>query len=348
LKADNADDAAEGYISVENGVITVTSGGDAIQAATDVMITDGKISLTSGGGSSGVIYASTSAKGIKANVSVTIDGGTFTIDSADDAVHSNDKITINGGSFAISTGDDGFHADTSLEVNGGTIDITESYEGMESAVITINDGDIHITSSDDGLNAAGGNDGSGMDPGPGRPGRDGFMESGDYYLYINGGYIVIDSGGDGMDINGGIEMTGGYVIINGPTSNMNGALDYYSSFKITGGFLVAVGSSGMAEAPGTSSTQYSFLLNFRSSISAGTLINLQTSDGTVIFSFKPTKAYQSIVFSSSTLTAGTTYDVYLGGSSTGTATDGLYLSGTYTPGTKYGSFILSSIVTRLY
>lgn len=345
VKSDNDADAEEGYVTVEAGVINVVSDGDAIQATTDVTVTGGKITLTSGGGSNGVVYSGTSAKGIKANVSVTINGGTFTLDSADDAVHSNDEITINGGTFDISTGDDGIHADTSLEVNGGTIDITESYEGIESATITINDGDIDITSSDDGINTAGGNDGSGMEQRGGR-GQDGFTESGNYNLYINGGYILIDSDGDGVDANGAVTMTDGYVIINGPTSNMNGALDHVS-FKITGGVLLAVGSSGMAQAPSTSSTQYSVMVNFNSRISANTVINIQTSTGTVIFSFEPTKQYQSVVFSSSALTKGTTYDIYVGGSASGTSYDGLYIGGTYTPGTQCATFTISSIVTRL-
>ncbi len=350
LKSDNADDSAKGYISVENGVINITSDGDAVDAETDIIISGGEISLTSGGGSNSVIYSSTSAKGLKANVSITIDAGTITVNSADDAINSNEQVTINGGSFVISSGDDAFHADSSLTINGGDITIAKSFEGIESVIITINGGNIHIVSSDDGINGAGGNDASGFTQGPGRGGgRDqgGFTNSGNCYLYINGGYIVVDATGDGIDVNGAIVMTDGYVIVNGPTSNANGALDHVS-FKITGGFLLAVGSSGMAQAPGTSSTQYSILLNFRSSMSAGTLINIQTSDGTVLFSFKPTKAYQSVVFSSATLTKGSTYNVYYGGSSTGTANDGLYLSGTYTPGTKYTTFTISSVTTTVY
>ena len=62
--------------------------------------------------------------------------------------------------------------------------------------------------------------------------------------------------GDGIDINGPVYMTDGSLLINGPTENMNGALDS-SGFYITDGLLVAVGSSGMAMAPSTSSTQYS-------------------------------------------------------------------------------------------
>jgi hypothetical protein len=142
-------------------------------------------------------------------------------------------------------------------------------------------------------------------------------------------------------------MTNGKVIIHGPIANDNGALDYFGMFKITGGFLVGAGSSGMAEAPSLPSTQYSILLNFHSAISAGTLFHIQTSSGNEILSFVPAKSYQSIVFSSTDLTGGTTYDVYLGGSSTGMDNDGLYENGTYTPSTKYGSFTISGIVTRV-
>jgi len=256
LKSDNDEDVTKGYILIEDGAINIGSGEDAIEAETDVLITDGEITLSSGGGSNKSVSGTSSAKGIKGNVCLIVDDGTVTINSADDAIHSNGSLAINGGFFDISSGDDGIHADSVLGVNGGDIHITKSYEGIESrSVIVINGGDIHITSSDDGLNVAGGNDGSGFHGGPGD-----ISSSGDFYLYINGGYIVINAAGDGIDSNGSIVMTDGIVIIHGPTSNMNGALDH-ASFKITGGLLVAAGSSGMAQAPGTSSTQYSLLLN---------------------------------------------------------------------------------------
>ena len=41
----------------------------------------------------------------------------------------------------------------------------------------------------------------------------------------------------------------GTVIANGPTNDGNGPLDYLGTFNISGGFLVAVGSSGMAQVP---------------------------------------------------------------------------------------------------
>jgi len=47
---------------------------------------------------------------------------------------------------------------------------------------------------------------------------------------------------------------------------------------MTGGFLVAAGSSGMAEAPSESSSQYAVLLNLSSTQPVGTQIHIQTSD----------------------------------------------------------------------
>lgn len=287
--------------------------------------------------------SSPSAKGLKAGVDIAITGGTISIDSSDDSIHSNDSLTIGGGSIVLASGDDAIHSDSTLEISGGDISITKCYEGIDSAVVTISDGIIHLVASDDGINVVGGVDGSGIN---GRPGQNNFNVSGDNHLYINGGYISIDAEGDGLDINGPIDMIGGVVIINGPTRNDNGALDHVG-FSITGGLLVAVGSSGMAQAPDTTSTQYSVMLNLPSTQSAGTIVHIQSEDGEGILTFVPTKEYQSVVLSSAELENGSTYVAYLGGSSTGTPTDGLYSDGTYTAGTEIASFPISGVLTSL-
>lgn len=349
LKSDEEEDATKGYIAIETGVIQITAGGDAITAESDVVIIDGEFVLATGGGSNSRIAEDLSAKGIKAAVAVAIDGGAFTIDSADDAIHSNAALAINGGAFTLATGDDAIHADATIVINGGDIQIPQSYEGIESAVITINDGNIHLVASDDGVNVAGGNDSSGTNRGPRGPrgGQDNFTYSGSEYLYLNGGYLMVDAGGDGLDVNGAVEMTGGIVIVNGPTMRMNSALDYDALFKMTGGFVVAAGSSGMAQAPGAVSTQPSVLINFTATQPAGTLIHLQSSDGEALLTFAPTKEYQSVAFSSPALVTGSTYTVYVGGTTTGAAQDGLYPEGSYTPGTEYTTFTVNDIVTMI-
>lgn len=360
LKADNDEDATQGTIAIESGVLNITSGGDAIQAETTVTITDGTLSLTSGGGSSSVIDES--ASGIKASTSIQISGGNLSINAADDALNSNGSVTLYGGTLVLASGDDGIHGDATVDINGGDINILESYEGIESAIITINAGTIHLIASDDGVNVAGGSDGSGLMPGPGRggdgrPGRGGqpgqrggqenFAAMGAYYLYIHGGYIVVETGGDGIDVNGTIEMSAGTVIVNGPTEVMNGALDYDGSFSMTGGVLVAVGSSGMVQMPGQSSTQNSLMLNLDTPVQAGTLIHIQGSDGSDLLTFSPAKSYQSLVFSSPELLMGMTYDVYYGGTASSAASDGLYQDGGYASGSAYTRFTVSSVTTMI-
>ena len=277
-------------------------------------------------------------KGLKAGVDLTITGGAITISAFDDALHSNGTLTINGGDIEAATGDDGVHADNALTINGGTLYLSESYEGLESQIITINDGTIHLIASDDGINAT---DGSGDQMGGGM----GSFGASDNYVYIHGGYLFMDAGGDGLDSNGNFEMTDGIVLVNGPTNNGNGPLDYMSSFKITGGFLVAVGSAGMAQAPSEDSTQYSVMQILNNVQAAGTMVHIETAAGEDVLTFLPTKEYQSVLISSPELQNGESYVVYTGGSSTAMPIDGLYTDGDYTPGTQFASFTITSIVT---
>ena len=353
-------DEDKGFVSIEGGDLEVTAGDDGIQAETSVGIIGGEVRITSGGGSAGSTKihrdnfgprgmentavtetATPSFQGITAIKAITIAGGRITIDSADDCINSDGDVAINGGTITLASGDDSIHADNKLEINGGDISITKSYEGLESTAMVISDGRIHVAASDDGINV-------GSDSGafPGAPGQAMAGLSSDNYLEVSGGYIYINAAGDGIDVNGQVNMSSGTVIVNGPTSNNNGALDHVS-FKITGGFLLAVGSPGMAMAPGSASSQYSVLLNLEASQPANTMLHMESADGAQILIFIPVKAYQSVVLSSPGLKNGSTYTVYRGGSSSGTSIDGLIWDGKYTAGTQISSFTVSGMVTSI-
>ena len=298
----------------------------------------------------------TSTKGIKSDGALYVNGGTFTINSADDSFHSNSDVTINDGTFTISSGDDGMHADSALLVNGGTITVTESYEGLEGLNITINDGKIDITASDDGMNAAGGNDQSGF----GGMGGDGFKgmqapnsapdaaqksdsasdstsdntqksddtsdtaqttgnitvaaqksddaSEDEMWMVINGGYVHVLAGGDGLDSNGDLTINGGEVYVDGPSDNGNSAIDYgeKTSFYINGGTVVAVGSSGMAEDVSSDSKQQVAFVKLDSQVDAGDVI-LKDADGNEIISYTAQKKYDCVIISTADLKAGQTY-----------------------------------------
>ena len=142
-------------------------------------------------------------------------------------------------------------------------------------------------------------------------------------------------------------MTGGTIIVSGPTANDNGALDYYGTFEVTGGYQLAVGSSGMAQAASASSTQNSVLVNLASVQAAGTIVHIEAEDGEDTLTYTSPKQFQSVVLCSPALQEGTTYVIYTGGSATGTVTDGLYSGGSYTPGTQIDTFTIAGTVTMI-
>lgn len=346
IQSDNAEDTGRGYIYLAGGTYQITAATDAIQAETLLQIDGGTFTLNTGGGSTNASSItdsnwgnwgnldprsntadssseateessseeteSTSAKALKSGSLLQINGGTFSIDSSDDALHCNGNLTVSEGTFTICSGDDGVHADGSLVVDGGSLTIKQSYEGIEGASITVNGGEIDLTASDDGFNAAGGNDASSIS---GRPGANEFEANSNYFIRITGGEINVNAGGDGLDSNGDLLIDGGAAMIEGPTTSGNGALDYAGSAQITGGTLLAVGAAGMAQGMSDTSTQYSFLQNFESVISGGTVLSISDADGNEIFSATPAKEYQSIVFSSPDLAKDQSYTLTAGSSS---------------------------------
>lgn len=306
---------------------------------------------------------------VHSNGNIVIDGGVFDISAGDDGMHADATLTVNGGEISVNQSYEGLESAV-ITINAGDIEVVASDDGIN--VAGGNDGSGMMQGR--GMKPGGGM-GRGMRPDDtalfnGEPpadagaaqdmipptdgqmpgvvmGQETFATTSDNYLYINGGTIVVNANGDGLDANGAIEMNGGVVIVNGPTQQGNGALDYDAGFKITGGVLVTASSAGMAMAPDASSSQNSVLINFDSSMAAGTLVHIQNSEGEEILTFAPAKDFQSITFSSSDLITGGAYEVYTGGSSTGTGTNGLLQGGSYSAGTEFGSFTLAEVVTQV-
>lgn len=334
FKATNDTDAASGNIMIDGGEFRLTAGADGIQAETSLRINDGTFSITTGGGAknapekeagndfgdrgpgrrqdnpwnaSAAEEETPSAKGLKAEKELTVNGGSFALDTADDALHSNRNIAITGGEFQIATGDDGVHADESLVIEGSTLRITESYEGLEAKKITISGREIDITASDDGINAAGGTQNAGF----GRPGM-GMSADTSCEIIINGGSIKVSASGDGIDSNGNITMNGGSVLAYGPTSNWDGVLDYDGTFLLNGGTLLCIGNSSMAQMPADTSAQYSLAAVLSSKAAAGSTIEILV-DGERVLSAEAQKSFNYIVASSAEFNADADVSILVNG-----------------------------------
>lgn len=369
IKSDNEEDTELGYVAIFGGTYTITAGKDGIQAATQIIIGGGTFDITTGGGSAdasttdsgtaneqwgsnwgmGTNQSTTgdkdtgSAKGLKAGTQITVNNATLTIDSSDDSVHSNGDVVITDSILTIASGDDGIHADDLVQVNGTShIEITKSYEGIEGLSIEINGEYISVVASDDGFNAAGGNDASSLN---GRLGMNSFSSDGDCSITVNDGYIFINANGDGIDSNGTIYINGGITLVTGPTDDHDGALDYDSGAKISGGIFIAAGSSGMIENF-TEAEQGSLLYYSASTLSGGTSIAITDTDGKVIASFTPSKEYECVLISAPELETGKSYVLYSGSSISGADENG-YASGTsLSGGTKITTVTLSSKIMQ--
>ncbi len=291
--------------------------------------------------------ASISAKGLKAAGNLTVSGGHITVIAQDDGLHANDSIAVSGGALHIRSADDGMHANAALSISGGTTEIAQSYEGLEALHITVSGGHNRITASDDGANATDGSSSGFGGPGGGRPG--GFGGASDTTLTrtddqpcltFAGGYTVFYASGDGIDSNGWIDMTGGTVLVYGPTDNGNGPIDFGDggyNMSVSGGTFLAVGSSGMAESADNAGQAVLSAYWNGSGLAAGEHIGILDEGGTVLAAFELPKAISSIVFSSPALVAGESYTVVTGGTTAATVTDGVVDPATYTGYTEAGT-----------
>lgn len=248
--------------------------------------------------------SSDSSKGLKANGILTVNGGTFRLNCADDAIHSNGSINLNGGAFTISSGDDAVHADGDLRVRTD-VQIEKSYEGLEGGNIYIEDGNIAITSSDDAVNAA----------------RD--DRTANCVIEVTGGTVKAVAGGDGFDSNGDIKVSGGDITMLIRSSMDNCAFDAEQTFTVTGGNLI-YGGTGTGAGPGNGSSQS--YVYAQQDFSAGTEVSVRAHDKTLI-SFVPDIDCNSLAFSVPAIKSGETYDVYAGDVLVATAVAGRGSSG---------------------
>ena len=203
----------------------------------------------------------------------------------------------------------------SMNVDGtGTLEIVADNEGLDTELhMTINGGNLNIFAQNDGINT---------------------NEDGVSVTTINGGNLHIVAGlgeeGDGIDSNGWLVINGGTVIASANPA-ADAGLDSDMGSYINGGTVVALGSTmDWAESD---SNQVTMNLQFADYKDSDSAIVVTKEDGSYIFAYDPsddevlggyTRRYMGAILSSPAFALGDTYQVFIGGTLTGSETAGVY------------------------
>lgn len=257
IEIDAADDALHSDLegALNGGSTTVRSGDDAFHCETKLEVNDGSF------------VAETCSEGYEAE-QVIINGGDTDIYALDDALNasaadlSDDSESSDSDATAsASSGELGANA----AQPDGSIDAPDASEQQNAAPQGASQQDGATPPelpSDDGTqggrageapsdlgqvpDAQGGMERGGKAP-DGQGGAPGAADE-NCLIQLNGGTVVLDAQGDGVDSNGNVELTGGTLLVNGPSSDGDGAFDYDGTATISGGTVIMAGSIGMAQS----------------------------------------------------------------------------------------------------
>lgn len=317
---------------VTGGAITMVAKEDGLRGKDCVKVADGSFAITAGGDGVKSSNDEDPTRGF-----VSIDGGTFTVTGCEEGIEAQEVI-VNNGELNITASDDGINAAVAeRDSNDATIDAS----GDAGSTVGQDDhaGDQGGEGQGDGGQGADAQNGrggqrpelpEGVEPGQmpdgeqgggfgardGRGGAGGPMganASEDCLIQINGGVVAINAGGDAVDSNGYVEVTGGELV--GASSGAgDSALDYEYGATVTGGTVILAGGAGMAETFSEGSTQPFALVSLNGS--ANTELSVESESGEVLARCTVPVSFQCVTLSVPGLAEGATGKLVAGDATT--------------------------------
>jgi len=283
-------------LRVESGEISVDAGDDALRGKRSLVVSGGTLTAVARDGS-----------GLKAtdendptSGKLAVSGGTLSVTATKNCLSAVTDIAVTGGTQTLDCGKKGIDAGAGLTVSDGRIDVVRSGEGLEGTVVTVSGGRTTVNCTGDAVNAS-----------------DGVTDSDVYapgvLLTVSGGTIVLTTDSDGLDSNGSLRVTGGTVVVNGPVEGDDGPLDSNGTIAISGGTLLGVAPRLLGQTPTSSLSQGFVFSRLRRQEAAGTILHVADAKGTVLASFRSSRPFQSMIYSSGKIVPKQAYRLFVGG-----------------------------------
>ena len=303
IKSTNDTDEGQGWTRLSNGTVTVNAGDDDFKASRVVEISGGSLTVEQ------------SDEGIEAQY-INVSGGDVNVTSADDGMNASLKTSDSESTDSSANTSDAANQQQNNQQQGslpggqqsGTSNQQQQGMGQPPAMPG---GNAQDGTSQNGTTGTG-QQGMGQPPQGGMPGGGGgTFEVIDAAINVSGGHVTVNAEGDGIDSNGVTTLSGGTLIVNGPSQGGNAALDTNGDLLLNGATVLSGSTADMFEAPSTNSTSGYLKLTNSSGFEQGSTVQVADSSGKVVANYKVTKSnVQLVLVSSSSIVKGQSYTAY--------------------------------------
>ena len=340
IKSTNDTDEGQGWTRLSNGTVTVNAGDDGFKASRVVEISGGSLTVEQSDEgieaqyinvSGGDVNVTSADDGMNASLktsnSESTDSSANTSDAANQQQNNQQQGSLPGGQQSGTSNQQQQGMGQPPAMSGSSQDGT-SQNGTSGTAQqqnnTQNQGNQNMGqppampggNAQDGTSQNGttgtGQQGMGQPPQGGMPGGGGgTFEVVDAAINVSGGHVTVNAEGDGIDSNGVTTLSGGTLIVNGPSQGGNAALDTNGDLLLNGATVLSGSTADMFEAPSTNSTSGYLKLTNSSGFEQGSTVQVADSSGKVVANYKVTKSnVQLVLVSSSSIVKGQSYTAY--------------------------------------
>lgn len=340
IKSTNDTDEGKGWTRLSNGTVTVNAGDDGFKASRVVEISGGSLTVeqsdegieaqyinVSGGGVNVTSADDGMNASLKTSDSESTDSSANTSDTANQQQNNQQQGSLPGGQQNGTSNQQQQGMGQPPAMSGTSQDGTSQNGASGTAQQqnnTQNQGNQNMGqppampggNAQDGKSQNGttgtGQQGMGQPPQGGMPGGGGgTFEVIDAAINVSGGHVTVNAEGDGIDSNGVTTLSGGTLIVNGPSQGGNAALDTNGDLLLNGATVLSGSTADMFEAPSTNSTSGYLKLTNSSGFEQGSTVQVADSSGKVVANYKVTKSnVQLVLVSSSSIVKGQSYTAY--------------------------------------